>query len=83
MVAVISYTGYDMEDAMILNQGAYNRGFGHASVYKTQVRAGGRGCFAALAALHRRVAMVKRRAGDTNVLSLPTARVRSRSPLRR
>jgi DNA-directed RNA polymerase I subunit RPA2 len=24
-----------MEDAMILNQGSYNRGFGHASVYKT------------------------------------------------
>eukprot|EP00339_Tiarina_fusa_P025334 CAMPEP_0117005466 /NCGR_PEP_ID=MMETSP0472-20121206/6073_1 /TAXON_ID=693140 ORGANISM="Tiarina fusus, Strain LIS" /NCGR_SAMPLE_ID=MMETSP0472 /ASSEMBLY_ACC=CAM_ASM_000603 /LENGTH=1224 /DNA_ID=CAMNT_0004706717 /DNA_START=147 /DNA_END=3821 /DNA_ORIENTATION=- len=35
VVAVLSYTGFDMEDAMILNQGSYNRGFGHASVYKT------------------------------------------------
>lgn len=34
VVAVISYTGYDMEDAMILNKGAKERGFGHASVYK-------------------------------------------------
>lgn len=37
VVAVISYTGYDMEDAMILNKNAYHRGFGHASVYKHQV----------------------------------------------
>ena len=36
IVAVISYTGYDMEDAMILNKSAYERGFGHASVYKTE-----------------------------------------------
>ena len=35
VVAVLSYTGFDMEDAMILNKGAFNRGFGHASVYKT------------------------------------------------
>lgn len=34
VVAVISYTGYDMEDAMIINKGAYDRGFMHASVYK-------------------------------------------------
>lgn len=34
VVAVISYTGYDMEDAMIINKGAKERGFGHASVYK-------------------------------------------------
>lgn len=33
--AVLSYTGFDMEDAMILNKGSYERGFAHASVYKT------------------------------------------------
>lgn len=38
MVAVISYTGYDMEDAMILNKGSYERGFGHGSVYKSYLR---------------------------------------------
>jgi DNA-directed RNA polymerase I subunit RPA2 len=32
---VLSYTGYDMEDAMILNKSSYERGFAHASVYKT------------------------------------------------
>jgi DNA-directed RNA polymerase I subunit RPA2 len=37
-VAVISYTGYDMEDAMILNKGAYERGFGHGCVYKNYYR---------------------------------------------
>lgn len=35
IVAVLSYTGFDMEDAMILNKGSYERGFGHASVFKT------------------------------------------------
>nr|BAK00019.1 predicted protein [Hordeum vulgare subsp. vulgare] len=35
VVAVISYTGYDMEDAMIINKAAYERGFGHGCVYKT------------------------------------------------
>ena len=35
MVAVISYTGYDMEDAMIINKSSFERGFGHGSVYKT------------------------------------------------
>lgn len=34
IVAVISYTGYDMEDACIINKFAYERGFGHGSVYK-------------------------------------------------
>lgn len=34
VVAVISYTGYDMEDAMIINKSAAERGFAHASVYK-------------------------------------------------
>ena len=33
--AVLSYTGFDMEDAMILNKSSYERGFWHASVYKT------------------------------------------------
>ncbi|GMH52987.1 hypothetical protein TL16_g01352 [Triparma laevis f. inornata] len=37
VVAVLSYTGFDMEDAMILNKSAYERGFGHASVYKTKI----------------------------------------------
>lgn len=35
VVAVLSYTGFDMEDAMILNKSSYERGFTHASVYKT------------------------------------------------
>ena len=38
VVAVISYTGYDMEDAMIINKGAYERGFGHGCVYKSYIR---------------------------------------------
>ncbi|XP_014679308.1 PREDICTED: DNA-directed RNA polymerase I subunit RPA2-like, partial [Priapulus caudatus] len=36
IVAVISYTGYDMEDAMIINKGAFERGFCHGMVYKTE-----------------------------------------------
>lgn len=36
VVAVISYTGYDMEDAMILNKMAYERGFAHGLIYKTE-----------------------------------------------
>lgn len=35
VIAVISYTGYDMEDAMIINKSAYERGFGHGCVYKS------------------------------------------------
>ncbi|KAF8528844.1 hypothetical protein BU17DRAFT_37683 [Hysterangium stoloniferum] len=37
VVAVISYTGYDMEDAMILNKSSYERGFGYGSIYKSQI----------------------------------------------
>jgi DNA-directed RNA polymerase I subunit RPA2 len=37
VVAVISYTGYDMEDAMILNKSAYERGFAYGTVYKSQI----------------------------------------------
>ena len=29
--------GYDMEDAMVINKGSFERGFGHASVYKTEI----------------------------------------------
>jgi DNA-directed RNA polymerase I subunit RPA2 len=38
VVAVIAYTGYDMEDAMIINKGAYDRGFGHGCVYKSYIK---------------------------------------------
>ncbi|KAF9238805.1 hypothetical protein BU15DRAFT_88248 [Melanogaster broomeanus] len=37
IVAVISYTGYDMEDAMILNKSSHERGFGYGTVYKSQI----------------------------------------------
>ncbi|CAO1613300.1 unnamed protein product [Jaminaea pallidilutea] len=37
IVAVISYTGYDMEDAMILNKSAHERGFGYGTIYKSEV----------------------------------------------
>lgn len=36
VVAVISYTGYDMEDAMIINKAAYERGFGNGNIYKSK-----------------------------------------------
>jgi DNA-directed RNA polymerase I subunit RPA2 len=36
VVAVISYTGYDMDDAMIINKSAHERGFGHGSIYKVK-----------------------------------------------
>lgn len=35
VIAVISYTGYDMEDAMIINKSSLERGFGNGVVYKT------------------------------------------------
>ncbi|KAI4812617.1 hypothetical protein KUCAC02_023987, partial [Chaenocephalus aceratus] len=37
IVAVISYTGYDMEDAMIINKSSWERGFAHGSIYKTEL----------------------------------------------
>lgn len=37
VVAVITYTGYDMEDAMIINKSSYERGFGHGVIHKTKV----------------------------------------------
>lgn len=36
VVAVLAYTGYDMEDAMILNKSSVDRGFAHAYLYKTE-----------------------------------------------
>ena len=35
IVAVISYTGYDMDDAMIICKSAHERGFGNGTIYKT------------------------------------------------
>ena len=37
IVAVISYTGYDMDDAVILNKSSHERGFGYGTIYKTEV----------------------------------------------
>ena len=34
IVAVISYTGYDMEDAMIINKMSFERGFCAGMIYK-------------------------------------------------
>lgn len=36
VVAVISYTGYDMDDAMIINKSADERGFGYGTMYKVE-----------------------------------------------
>ncbi|KAL8613329.1 hypothetical protein ACOMHN_052569 [Nucella lapillus] len=35
IIAVISATGYDMEDAIIINKASYHRGFAHGCVYKS------------------------------------------------
>ncbi|KAJ1516532.1 hypothetical protein HMI55_002014 [Coelomomyces lativittatus] len=35
VIAVISYTSYDMEDAMIINKSSDERGFGYGTIYKT------------------------------------------------
>ena len=37
VVAIISYTGYDMDDAMIINKSSHERGFGYGTVYKTKL----------------------------------------------
>lgn len=37
VVAVISYTGYDMEDAMILNKSSHERGFAYGTIFKSQI----------------------------------------------
>ena len=36
VVAVISYTGYDMDDAMIINKSAHERGLCYGTIYKTK-----------------------------------------------
>ena len=36
-VSVYYTQGYDMEDAMILNKASHERGFAHATVYKSEV----------------------------------------------
>ncbi|KAM3161186.1 DNA-directed RNA polymerase subunit beta [Lachancea thermotolerans] len=36
VVAVISYTGYDMDDAMIINKSADERGLGYGTMYKVE-----------------------------------------------
>lgn len=37
VVAVVSYTGYDMEDAMTINKFSYERGFAAGMIYKSEV----------------------------------------------
>ncbi|KAI9348048.1 hypothetical protein BDR26DRAFT_907704 [Obelidium mucronatum] len=36
VVAVIAYTGYDMEDASILSKSSHERGYGYGTVYKSE-----------------------------------------------
>lgn len=33
-IAVMSYSGYDIEDAIVLNQGSLDRGFGRCMVFR-------------------------------------------------
>jgi DNA-directed RNA polymerase III subunit RPC2 len=37
IVAVMSYSGYDIEDALILNKSSIDRGFGRCLIHKKQV----------------------------------------------
>ncbi|CAK9298831.1 unnamed protein product [Gordionus sp. m RMFG-2023] len=37
IVAVLAYTGYDMEDAMVINKHSEERGFAHGYTYKTDI----------------------------------------------
>ncbi|KAK4537632.1 hypothetical protein CDCA_CDCA13G3657 [Cyanidium caldarium] len=37
VVAVISYTGYDMEDGMVMNRASLDRGLAHGVVYSSQL----------------------------------------------
>ena len=34
IVAVMSYSGYDIEDSIILNKGSLNRGFGRCAIMR-------------------------------------------------
>lgn len=36
VIAVLAYTGYDMEDAMILNKASVDRGFADGFAFKTK-----------------------------------------------
>lgn len=36
VVCVISYTGYDMEDASIISKSSYERGYGYGTIYKVE-----------------------------------------------